>query len=211
MSKLIFRASSVGKLMAYPEKDTLSDGAKSYLNELASQIILDWQPSLDLMLIEKGRTVEDRCIALLNQVTGEFYTKNSERLTSELFTGEWDIDDDCKKSIIDIKAAYSKKTFPMFLKADDRKMYEWQLDVYMLLKDYNRSGLAYCLVDTPEHLIKKGDPIDWHIVGHIDPKYRVTMLDRERDATREKQLIAKATTAQYMLAELLDKRGFKPV
>jgi hypothetical protein len=202
------RASSVGKLMTYPEKDTLADGAMSYVYELASQILLDWQPELDNYAISKGKQCEDDSIALLNQVTGNNFDKNSDRITNDLFTGEWDIYDPNHNCIIDIKSAYSKKTFPIILKESDKKLYEWQLDCYMLLKDADSAMLAYCLVDTPPDLIKRGEPENWHKVSHIAPSLRVTQLFQKRSVTREKQMIAKAKLAQKALMEILDSRGY---
>lgn len=202
------RASSVGKLMTYPDKETLADGAQSYVYELASQILLDWQPELDTYAINKGKQCEDESIALLNQVTGNSYTKNSQRITTDIFTGEWDIYDSEMNMVVDIKSAYSKKTFPIILKESDRKLYEWQLDCYMLLKDADCASIAYTLVDTPVELIKRGEPENWHKVSHIDPALRVTTLFKQRDATREKQLITKAKAAQRLLFEILDKRGY---
>ncbi|GAA5558360.1 hypothetical protein Asch01_03116 [Acinetobacter schindleri] len=206
-----FRASGVGKLMAYPEKDTLSDGALTHVYELASQILLNWKPALDTYEIEKGRVVEDQTIALYNQVSGNFYVKNNERKKTDLFTGECDINEEDEDLILDIKSSYSKKTFPLILKEGDKKLYEWQLDTYMLLWDRNYAGLVFGLVDTPSHLIKKQDPEDWHIVGHIPPELRITTIFKERDAKREQQLINKTRVAQDVLLEILDKRGYKGV
>lgn len=206
-----FRASGVGKLMAYPEKDTLSDGALTHVYELASQILLNWKPALDTYEIEKGRVVEDQTIALYNQVSGNFYVKNNERKKTDLFTGECDINEEDEDLILDIKSSYSKKTFPLILKEGDKKLYEWQLDTYMLLWDRNYAGLVFGLVDTPSHLIKKQDPEDWHIVGHIPPELRITTIFKERDAKREQQLINKTRVAQDVLCEILDKRGYKGV
>ncbi len=204
-----FRASSVGKLMPYPEKDTLSDGALSHVYELSSQILLDWQPELNTPEIEKGRAVEEQSIALLNQVTGNFYVKNHQRITTDLFTGEWDIDEQDEDIIIDIKSAYSKKTFPLIIKEGDKKLYEWQLDTYMLIRDIGNSEIVYTLVDTPDYLIKRNEPVNWHIVNHIRPELRITALNRKRNAKREQQLISKCRVAQNVLCEILDKRGYK--
>lgn len=206
-----FRASGVGKLMAYPEKDTLSDGALTHVYELASQILLNWKPALDTYEIEKGRVVEDQTIALYNQVSGNFYVKNTERKTSDLFTGECDINEEDEDLILDIKSSYSKKTFPLIVREGDKKLYEWQLDTYMHLWDRNHAGLVFGLVDTPDHLIKKQEPEDWHIVGHIPPELRITTIFKERDAKREQQLINKTRVAQDVLLEILDKRGYKGV
>ena len=208
MTKPLFRASQVGKLMAYPEKDTLADGAMSLVYEMEKQIMLGWRPNLNTFEIQKGRDVEDQTIALYNQVSGNFYTKNKERKNSDLLTGECDIIEYDEDVILDIKSAYSKDTFPLSIKEGSKKLYEWQLDTYMHLWDVNNSGLVFGLVDTPEHLIKKSEPDDWHIVGHIDPKLRITTLFRSRDAKREQQLLNKTRVAQDTLCELLDKRGF---
>ena len=204
-----FRASSIGKLMSYPDRDTLADGALTHVYELASQILLDWKPALNTFEIEKGRVVEDQTIALYNQVSGNFYVKNTERKTSDLFTGECDINEEDEDLILDIKSSYSKKTFPLIIREGDKKLYEWQLDTYMHLWDRNHAGLVFGLVDTPSHLIKKQDPEDWHIVGHILPELRVTTIFKERDAKREQQLINKTRVAQDVLCEILDKRGYK--
>ena len=206
-----FRASTIGKLMAYPDKDTLADSALTHVYELASQILLNWKPALNTFEIEKGRAVEDQTIALYNQVSGNFYVKNTERKTSDLFTGECDINEEDEDLILDIKSSYSKKTFPLIIREGDKKLYEWQLDTYMLLWDRNNAGLVFGLVDTPDHLIKKQEPEDWHIVGHIPPELRITTIFKERDARREQQLINKTRVAQDVLLEILDKRGYKGV
>lgn len=205
---LQFRASGVGKLMAYPERDSLPAGAITAIYEKASQIILDWEPKLDLRIIEKGRVCEDDAIALLNQVKGKNYVKNTTRLTTDLLTGEWDIY--CKEEdlIIDIKNAYSKKTFPIFIKEGDKKDYEWQLTAYMALKNASRARIAYVLVDTPEELINPYDDISWHIVSHIDPKNRLTEFNMERCFERERQLLSRVKLAQIKLKEILEEKGF---
>lgn len=208
MTKPLFRASQVGRLMTYPEKDTLADGAMSLVYEMEKQIMLGWRPNLNTFEIQKGRDVEDQTIALYNQVSGNFYTKNKERKKSDLLTGECDIIEYDEDVILDIKSAYSKDTFPLSIKEGSKKLYEWQLDTYMHLWDVNNSGLVFGLVDTPEHLIKKSEPDDWHIVGHIDPKLRITTLFKSRDTKREQQLLNKTRVAQDTLCELLDKRGF---
>jgi hypothetical protein len=209
MNKPLFRASNVGKLMSYPDKDTLAEGALTLVYEMEKQIMLGWKPNLNTLEIQKGREVEDQTIALFNQVSGNFYVKNTERKNSDLLTGECDIIEYDDSFVWDIKSSYSMDTFPLSIKEGAKKLYEWQLDSYMHLWDVNNSGLCFGLVDTPEYLIKKHEPEEWHIVGHIDPKLRITTLTRERDAKRERQLLNKTRVAQDMLCELLDKRGYK--
>lgn len=204
----LIRASAIGRIMAYPERDTLADGAMTFLEELASQVALDWEKDLDLRMIEKGRIVEDEAIQLYNDVNFTNYVKNTERKSTDLITGECDIDDPENSLIIDIKSSWSKATHPYVLHLGGKKGYEWQLRAYMHLWDRNKAQLAYCLVDTPYELLGYEDE-KLHEVSHIDMALRVTMLDLERDAIKEKQMLAKAKTAKYVLAELLDKKGLK--
>ena len=204
----LIRASAIGRIMAYPERDTLADGAMTFLEELASQVALGWEKDLDLRMIEKGRIVEDEAIQLYNDVNFTTYVKNTERKSTDLITGECDIDDPENSLIIDIKSSWSKATHPYVLHLGGKKGYEWQLRAYMHLWDRNKAQLAYCLVDTPYELLGYEDE-KLHEVSHIDMALRVTMLDLERDAIKEKQMLAKAKTAKYVLAELLDKKGLK--
>ncbi|MCX0328967.1 hypothetical protein [Acinetobacter radioresistens] len=175
---------------------------------MASQVALDWEKDLDLRMVEKGRIVEDAAIQLYNDVNFTTYVKNTERKSTELITGECDIDDPENSLIIDIKSSWSKATHPYVLHLGGKKGYEWQLRAYMHLWDRNKAQLAYCLVDTPYELLGYEDE-KLHEVSHIDMALRVTMLDLERDAIKEKQMLAKAKTAKCVLAELLDKKGLK--
>lgn len=201
-----FRASSVGNLMAYPDKAELPQGALTFCSEMTSQILLDWQPDFDSYEMMKGRQVEQSSIDLLNKVSGSYYVKNKLRMTTDLLTGECDIIDD--DIIIDIKSAYSKKTFPIFIKEGDRKMYEWQLTAYMYLFDRPKASIIYTLVNTPTNLIKKGDNPDWHTVDRVPEKYRITEFHMTRDAKRENQLLNRAALAKAKVIELLDTRGY---
>lgn len=191
--------------MAYPEKDTLAEGAKTFIEKMASQIILDWRENLDLNVIEKGRQCEDDCIDLYNLVNDTFYMKNVGRLESDLITGECDIIDIENSLVIDIKSAYSKKTFPMFLTPS--KLYEWQLRAYMHLWNVNNAELAYCLVSTPDDLMGR-DPIHWHVVGDVDHKSRLASAKLERCEKKEQQLLNKARLGKEYLIECLTKKNF---
>ena len=204
MPNILLRASSIGNIMAYPEKDTLADGAKTYLEKLASQYILDWRENLNIFEIEKGKVCEDISIDLYNLNKDTFYMKNTARISNDLMTGECDILDQEKSLVIDIKTAYSKKTFPMFLTAS--KLYEWQLRCYMHLYNVDNAELAYCLVSTPEHLIKRGEPEDWHIVDHIEEYKRVAIASLQRCEKKEQQMVNKAILAQDYLNKLLSSK-----
>jgi hypothetical protein len=204
-----FRASSLSKIMGYPEKDLLPEGAITELERIASQIILDWSDDeLDMRAIQKGVLCEQNSIDLLNQVFGTHYIKNKERITTDLITGEWDIFDEQKSMLIDVKTAWSKETFPLFLNECVKK-YEWQLRGYMHLRNANEAMLAYALVDTPLELLKPWDDANKHVVSNIKPELRLSWVSLKRDAKKEDQMVKRCQKAQMYLMELLAKKGYQ--
>lgn len=184
---IIFRSSSVGKLMTSPDKASLPVGAITELDKMISQKLINWQDDFDFFTLEKGRQCENDSIELYNEVHDTFYVKNTERVTQGLLTGECDLLDSKESLVIDIKTAYSKKTYPLFMKLS--LLYEWQLRAYMHLYDVNQAELAYCLVNTPTELINRRDPEHWHNVDDVPLKLRVSTLRIERSKEKEHQLL----------------------
>ena len=200
---LMFRASQIGRIMAYPDKDKLPDGAITYLQELASQSILKWKDKDNsFFATEKGILVEDESIALFNSVTGNFFIKNTERKNNGLITGECDI---IEGDIVwDIKSSYSKKTHELFINLKSNKLYFWQLVSYAELWNVSEAGLAKVLVDTPMGLIDtRKDENDWHIVSHIEPRKRVAYKSMQVTTELKEQLMNRAKLAQNKLNEML--------
>ena len=205
-----FRASSLSKIMGYPEKDVLPEGAITEISKIASQILLDWSDDeLDFQAIQKGILCEQNSIDLLNQVFGTHYIKNKERITTDLITGECDVIDKEKSVVIDLKTAWSKETFPLFLDEGGGKKYEWQLRAYMHLWDVNEAILAYALVDTPIELLKPWDDANKHVVSSIKPELRLSWVSLKRDAKKEDQMIKRCQKAQVYLIELLVSKGYQ--
>lgn len=150
--KYLFRCSSLGSLMTYPEKDTLSAGPKTALGTIFKEEIFRKTKQIKSKYLEKGVLVEGEAIELYNQVKDSKYVKNSKRYNNEYITGEPDIISDI---IIDIKSSWDYTTFPF---TDERlpskdKGYYWQLQGYMALTGLESSKVAYCLVDTPDGII----------------------------------------------------------
>lgn len=199
---MIFRASMVGDLMSYPDKNKIPDGAITILDRMIDQEIIKWQDApLDFFTLQKGIQCEEDSIELYNDVHDTFYIKNIERITSGFLTGECDLLDTNLSLVIDIKTAYSKSTFKTRLKLS--KLYEWQLRAYMHLYNVNHAELAYCLVDTPTELIKAKDPIEWHIMADVELKHRVSTLRIERDLEKEQQLLNRLALCSQYIEEAL--------
>jgi len=182
------RCSSLGKIMTNPRKktETLSATCKTYLKELVKEDLFMYRSSIDSKYLTKGIEVEDTSIDLYNEVYGTLYLKNTERLENDFIQGECDINGD--DVIIDIKSSWSLETFPAAPEDINNKDYEWQLRGYMWLYNKPKAELAYCMVDTPDHLLKDWDNLDIHKVDRWDAALRVTKISFERDEELERQI-----------------------
>lgn len=163
----------------------LSKGAMTYVENRVKNKLLDIDVEFDTPQTLKGTEEEDESISLFNSVMFKSYKKNIVRITNKWITGECDIDDDKESLIIDIKSSFTKVTFPLMPKDCKNNLYEWQLRGYMMLYNRDNAALAYCLVNTPDHLIPPDDDFNLHNVDDIDPFLRVTTLSFTRDLEKE--------------------------
>lgn len=205
MNGPLFRCSSIGKLMGESRTKgaVLSDTAKAYVRELASQAIYGVDFEVSSKQMEKGVECESAGIELYNRVFGKNLTKNVDRRTDDYLTGESDLPD--VDEVTDIKIAWSVATFPLSnedIAATQRTLYEWQLRSYCRLWNKPRGRIAYCLVDTPERLIGF-EPLPLHIVSHIPEHLRVTTWVVERDMAKEAAIIEKVKAARAYYAEVI--------
>lgn len=182
----------------------LSVGAITAITQLAKEFVYGYDHRVSSKYMDKGLEVEDRSIALLNEVMFTNYTKNTERKTNEWITGECDIFTGSK--IHDIKSAWSLQTFPVLASQGEDKTYEWQGRAYMMLWDVDEFEIDYCLVNTPDHLIGYEDP-SLHIVEHIAPELRVTRVVYKRDKELEDKIVTKVEAAQKLYIELIERIG----
>lgn len=198
------RASALGKIMTEPKSksESLSDGAKTFLDDMAKEIVYGYRKTISSKEMEKGTIVEDESIALYNSVFFTDYTKNTERRENDWLTGECDIF--TGRKIIDIKSSWSIATFPATSTAGIDKNYEWQGRAYMMLWDVDEFENAFCLVNTPDELIGYEDP-DLHYVDHIDPALRVTITPYKRDKEKEDRIKFKVEAANKYLEEVIQQ------
>lgn len=201
---LKIRASQLGLIMTEPKSksEVLSVGAKTYIKKLAKEFVYGYDEVITSKYMDKGIQVEDESIALYNRVFLTDYSKNTERKTNDWITGECDIFTGSK--VIDIKSSWSLATFPCFKEDASDKQYEWQLRAYMMLWNCNEAELAYCMVSTPDELIKY-EQIDMHLVDWIDEALRVTVNKFERDLELEELIKTKCTSAQIYFNQLCDQ------
>ena len=197
------RASGLFNIMtdSRSKSEVLSDGAKTYLDKCAKELFYGYTADTSSKYTEKGIEVEEQSIELFNSVFFTSHKKNTERRETDYLTGEPDIF--TGSEIIDIKSSWSLETFPASSRAGEKKEYEWQMRAYMHLFDVDRATVAYCMVDTPEHLIGYEDE-EIHIVSHkLPPELRITRIAYQRDMELEAKLIERCQIAQEYVREEL--------
>jgi len=145
--QLITLGQLLEKLNAKPK---LSQGAKTYLEKLFKEEYFGKRKEIETKYMDKGIYVEEKSITLYSKVTGTLFFKNEKRFENEYLTGT---PDTIKEKIIDIKSSWNLDTFPMFDEKLKNDVYKWQVIAYMELTGLRQGEIAYCLVDTPEHLI----------------------------------------------------------
>jgi len=190
--------SSLSKIMTMAKGKTngpevLSVGALTHCYDLAKQFVYNYYPEINSKYLDKGNLCENDSIALYNSVYGTNHRKNETRKENEYLSGECDIEDN--DIIVDIKTSWSLVQFPALPHQAHDPDYEWQGRAYMILWDKPKFRLSFCLVSTPEDLIKYEDE-NLHYVDLIDPRLRVTSVDYERDEDKDKLIEIKCRAAQ---------------
>jgi hypothetical protein len=182
---------------------SLSAGAKTEMKLFAREYMYNFHQVVTGKYMDKGLIVEDQAIALYNEVFFTNYKKNTERRTNEWITGEPDIINPGVKGI-DIKSAWSLGTFPALSEDGEDATYEWQCRGYMMLWELPVWDVAYCMVNTPDELIKF-EQEELHFVDHIDPALRVTVVRYERDMELEEKIKRKVEMAREYLARVVQQ------
>jgi hypothetical protein len=155
MKELLFRCSSLGKLMTDPrtKSETLSETAKSYIQDLFKERELGIYKEFSSRYTDKGLEMEDEAIQFASEVLNwDFVVKNETRFNNEWITGEPDINTD--SLLADIKCSWNGTTFPLFDETLKNKDYYWQLQGYLMLTGHDTSELVYTLMNTPLQIVE---------------------------------------------------------
>lgn len=205
MREILFRCSSIGKLMTKPKtqkEGPLSVGAKTYIRSLVSQEIFGVDFEITSKEIEKGIMVEQDAISLLNRVRGLSLVKNNDRKSNAWIIGEADLFDATANRGHDLKCPWSIATFPIALIDCEDKLYEWQMRGYMWLWDADEWEVNYALISTPEELVRY-EPQTMHFVDHIPEHLRLTSWTIKRDPDKELSMIEKIKAARDYYNQVL--------
>jgi len=200
MDEITIRCSSLGNVMTSDRSGkAMGDTAKTALDELYIKNTFGRRKVVVTQEMSKGIECEEESISLLTAVNGEFYEKNSTRFHNDFINGEPDII--ASDRVIDIKTSWDIFTFGKtespFTKSGKPTAYGWQLIGYMWLIGRSKATLAYCLVNTPHHLvegIRSGIRYKMNVIdGDNDEGYQmqdglVTLLHEYDDIPKEKRV-----------------------
>lgn len=150
-----FRCSSLGKLMTTAQKKEKEAGlpsktTQSYLKEIYIEEVYGRRKDITSKYLEKGLLCEEDALGLLGQYDGgKLYIKNKDYFKNDFIKGT---PDNTQGRVRDTKAPFTIHTF---FSGELSKDYEWQLRGYMELTGLKElpAELAYCLVDTPPHIL----------------------------------------------------------
>lgn len=175
-------------------RKSLSEGAKTFLVDLAKQGVYGYQEEITSKYLTKGIVCEQQSIDLYNAVNFTSLQKNAERREDGLLTGECDLIVPGAFGV-DVKTSWSLATFPVLVEDCDTNDYEYQARGYMRLWDVPEWRIAFCLVSTPDDLVGYEQP-ELHSVDHIPENMKVTEIVYKRDMAIEEKIVAKCKAAQ---------------
>jgi len=148
------RSSSIGHIMAYPDKPELPKGAETHLRNWSKSKLYGRSKEIGSKYLTKGNKVEEQAIDLLAEYMGEgFLFKNEEHFEDDHITGMPDVLRSDR--VIEIKSPWDWSTFPAFEQKIPESNYWWQCQGYMALTGKDFAQLCYVLCDTPEEQIQK--------------------------------------------------------
>lgn len=201
--------SSLGKLMTTPKSkgENLSQGAKTYIRQVAKQDYFNYRVELDNKYINKGKDQEQDSIDLLNSVRFTNYQKNEVRIADGYLTGECDIL--AEDRVIDIKTSWNLETWPATPGEAHDNDYEWQGRAYLMLYDREIFELVFCLVTTKDEFLNQWEQIDLHRVDHIAPEKRITSVIYERDLEKEQLIREKLIFANEYYSQYINQLNSK--
>jgi hypothetical protein len=208
----VIRCSSISEIMTSPrtKRAEWSETAISHMMEIVRErVFFGVRKSLDdVRAIQKGVMLENAGIELYNDV---FWTNlkklpPSERRSNGIITGEADLLALDAGKGIDIKCPWSLLTFPLDEKQAGKSAYEWQARGYMCVYDVDEWEIAYCMLDTPDELLRDWDDMFQHRVDPLIPKHhRITVVKYQRDKAMEDAMLEKCKAANEWIDEAVKR------
>lgn len=161
------QAEELAKLIHKRDVDKLPEGIKNHLKRVHRHLTFRRRKQLVSKYIQKGNKMEEEAITMYSLLKGEFFVNNTERVTNEYITGEYDIYSGENITKItegyDTKCSWDLGTFP-FKDEELDAVYYWQNMCYMFLSGAEKWTTVYCLANLPDAMIDRAiyrEQFDW--------------------------------------------------
>lgn len=162
-------------------EEPLSKGCKTHLSGVyAYAKYHKWNPSKDIGsdATEKGKEVEPDALALVSVLDGILLLKNEERVEDDHFSGLPDAFEGESllnaTTIHDVKCPKDIESFFSYINKELPAQYYWQMQGYMALTGAKQAKVHFCLMNTPEHQIRRmaGSLLNrMNVISELSPEY----------------------------------------
>ena len=184
-STVKIHCSSLGCLFIEPrdkkakEAGELSETAKKALIKVYIQEYWGRRRDLTTKEIKKGNFQEPESIKLISYLDDKHYEKNDEVRENDWIIGTPDVVDD---DIHDVKSSYDAESFMPMLIEPLEKLYEYQMQGYMVLFNKQKAHVRRCLVSTPEEIVNQEK--QWlfnrmQVATEENPEYKIAAANLE--------------------------------
>lgn len=157
---ILFRCSSLGYLMT--ESRSLNPISETTITHLIDVFVSNkYQRFTEIngKALDKGNETEEDSITTVSRIKKVFLKKNEKHLSNAYIKGTPDVfeGEEIEKAthVIDTKSSWDAFTF---FRAKNKKLdskYKWQGTGYMALTGAEKCTIAYCLNNTPYHLVER--------------------------------------------------------
>lgn len=211
----LFRCSSLHKLIGDGRVKTavISDTAKSTIRDVVKEDLYGFRSFTGNQYTAKGNLLEDVAIEMSGKMRFRNYKKHEGRINNDLITGECDVLDLERKTIIDTKCTWDIGTHPFFadeaLEKVKKAGYDIQMQAYMWLYDCEIAHIDFWLFPCPVELTKDWDDREQLIdlVDRIDIRERLTTVTIQRDEAVIQKIKDKIPHCQEYYAKLMAERS----
>lgn len=211
----LFRASSLHNLIGTPKlkSETLTTDAKSAVRKAVKEDLYGFRSFTGNQYTNKGNMLEDLAIEMSGKVRFRNYKKHEGRLNNDLITGECDVLDLDRKTIIDTKCTWDIGTHPFFADEAAEKVkkagYDIQMQAYMWLYGCDVAHIDFWLFPCPLELTKDWDDREQLIdlIDQIDIRERLTTVVVERDESIIQKIKDKIPHCQAYYEKLYVERS----
>jgi len=191
-SSLIVRASQCAALMTNgrSKSEVLSETCKSMIEDATIAMLFGQSKEFSSKYTDKGITMEQAAIEMLNRNLFRNYTKNEKRFNDGRFAGTPDIIDIPGLIVRDTKCSWDRFTFPWTAEQAAKEVkkggYEHQVRCYMMLTGAQEAWVDFVLLSTPEELLRESG-FDLHDVDSIPEPLRISSVFFQRDEQWEEE------------------------